>query len=139
MKAVQSAGIVVYYQENKHIEYLVLQYAAGHWDFAKGHIEKGETKEEAAKRELMEETGLKAEVFSGFEDSFSYFYKGYDNGKPIKKTVYFFVGKTKSKNVTLSHEHLDFEWLPYKEALKKLTYQNAKILLKKADAFITEK
>ena len=61
MKAVQSAGIVVYYQENKHIEYLVLQYAAGHWDFEKGHIETGETKEEAAKRELMEEAGLQAE------------------------------------------------------------------------------
>jgi len=138
MKTVESAGIVVYHQTTADIEYLLLHYAAGHWDFAKGHLEPGETKKQAAVRELHEETGLRAALLPDFEDSFSYFFKDYATGERFKKTVYFFVGSVATKDVLLSDEHQDFVWLPFAKVLEKLTYQNAQILLKKADAYINK-
>ena len=131
-----SAGIIVYAQRNNKREYLLLHYTAGHWDFPKGHIEKGESKQEAALRELKEETGLEATIIDGFEESFEYWHRLPKTKELAHKTVYFFVGEASSANVTLSHEHIDFAWLPYEDALEKLTYDNAKEVLKRAHVFI---
>jgi 8-oxo-dGTP pyrophosphatase MutT (NUDIX family) len=135
MKHLYSAGIVTYIIEHNHILYLLLQYGAGHWDFPKGKIEKGETKKDAAQRELMEETGLTAEIETGFEETFEYIFRDYDK-ELAKKTVYYFVGQTESNSVTLSDEHIDYTWLPYEKAVEQLTYDNAKELLKKAHIYI---
>ena len=96
---------------------------------------KGETKEQAALRELQEEAGLTVDIHEGFEHVLEYFFKDMDS-ELAKKKVYFFVGKSKTKQVTLSHEHVDFVWLPLEQALQKLTYDNAKDLLRKVDAFL---
>lgn len=136
MKREFSAGVVVFYLRNKTIEYLLLHYASGHWDFPKGHIEKGETKQETAIRELKEEAGMSAQLCEGFEDSFEYFFKNTKTHELINKTVYFFVGQADTKQVTLSHEHMGYEWLEYNQALEKITYKNAQELLKKAHKFL---
>jgi 8-oxo-dGTP pyrophosphatase MutT (NUDIX family) len=136
MEHVYSAGIIVYRTINDIPEYLLLQYGAGHWDFAKGKMESGETKEQAALRELQEETGLSAHREPDFEESFSYIFHNYDK-KLAQKTVYFFVGPATTTDVTLSDEHIDYAWLPYKEALEQLTYDNAKKVLKKAHKYIS--
>ncbi len=136
MKQEFSAGIVVFYKKNNVINYLLLHYERGHWDFAKGHIEKGESKEEAAHRELYEEAGIRATIIPGFEDSFSYIFTSPKTHELVKKTVYFFTGKADSTNVKLSHEHIDYQWLPYEEALKQLTFKSAKDLLTKVNGFL---
>lgn len=103
-KRLYSAGVIVYSKENNHITYLLLHYTAGHWDFPKGKIEEGETKQEAALRELYEETGLHAKLKAGFGEQFGYFL--YDlSGEKMHKTVYFFVGETKKQEAVLSCEH----------------------------------
>ncbi len=130
----KSAGVVVFNDGR----YLLLHYEAGHWDFPKGHVEKGESDVQAALRELKEETGIvDAEVLPGFSDGIRYFFK--KEGKTIVKEVVFFVARTKTEKVTLSHEHKGFIWLPFKEAVVKLTYDNAKNVLKKAEAFLNVK
>ena len=53
-------------------------------------------------------------------------------GGLIKKTVVFFLGHTRESSVTLSHEHVGFAWVTPDEALKKLTYPNAKAMLNAA-------
>jgi 8-oxo-dGTP pyrophosphatase MutT (NUDIX family) len=136
MKRETSAGIVVFYEREKKREYLLLHYESGHWDFPKGHLEKGETKIEAAQRELKEETGLQAKPLEGFEDSFAYFFKNPKTHELINKTVYFFIGRARTKEVTLSFEHTGYEWLPYKEAFEKLTYKNAKELLRHVEKYL---
>ncbi len=136
MKREFSAGVVVFYRHKETIEYLLLHYESGHWDFPKGHIEKGETKQETALRELQEEAGITANLIAGFEESFEYFFKNAKTHELINKTVYFFVGQTHTKKITLSHEHIGYEWLEYKQALKKITYKNAQNLLKKIHAFL---
>lgn len=136
MKQYHSTGVVLYRIKNDTTEYLLLQYAAGHWDFAKGKIEVGETKREAALRELAEEAGLAAKLDAAFLASFEYFYTDYD-GQNAHKMVDFFLGEVEgSDEVTLSHEHIGYEWLPYEAALERLTFENARGVLEKANEYL---
>ncbi len=140
MKHQQSAGIILCRSRNNAIEYLLLQYASGHWDLPKGKIEQNETKEQAALRELHEETGLQgATLIPGFQEQLSYIFTDYD-GKTTEKIVYFFLGKNNEdeKTIVLSHEHQDFMWLSFERSLEKLTYQNAQDVLKHACAFLQD-
>ncbi len=129
-----SAGIVVFRMQDGQREYLLLHYPHGHWDLPKGKIEKGESKEQAAVRELKEETSLDAEIINGFEQKFEYFFK--HDGELVKKTVYFFVAKALSNDVQLSFEHVGSDWLPYTQARARLTFKNAKVLLQEVEQFL---
>jgi 8-oxo-dGTP pyrophosphatase MutT (NUDIX family) len=133
-----SAGLVLFNEDTatEQRDYLLLHYLSGHWDFPKGKIEKGETKHQAALRELHEETGLTAEILLGFEEQFTYWFRNYDDGELLQKTVYFFIGKTDKKEVTLSREHTAYAWLPFDQALERLTYDNAKEMLTKVEKFL---
>lgn len=142
MPVEKSAGAVIFKREKNRIFYLILHYpSASHrakkdyWDFPKGHIEKGEKPKDAAKREVEEETGLKDIKFvNGFEETMKYFFNW--QGKRVLKFVTFFLAKANEKNVKISFEHIGFEWLPFEEALKRLTFNNARELLKKANSFL---
>lgn len=125
-----SAGAVVFYSETGRDdpEYLLLHYTAGHWDFPKGNIEAGEGEEQAAIREIREETGITDVKFiDGFRMKINYRYRR--GRRPVQKEVVLFLGQTKTKHVVLSHEHIGFAWKQYESAMKQLTYQNARNLL----------
>ncbi len=126
------------------IYYLLLNYAAigkvekTYWGFSKGHIEKGEKEIDAIVRETKEETTIEdLEFFQGFEETEKYFFQNKE--KTIFKSVYYLLAETKTKEVKLSFEHIGYEWLPYEEALEKLSFKNAKKILKKANSFLSEK
>jgi bis(5'-nucleosidyl)-tetraphosphatase len=131
-----SAGVVPY---NKDISsYLVLHYEEGHWDFPKGHIEKGENEKDAALREFKEETGIKnVEILEGFKEKISYFFRAkYMDNKVVFKEVVFFLAFVYETSVTLSYEHIGYKWASYEDALNTITYKNSKEVLKKAEQFI---
>lgn len=131
----RSSGAVVYKTEKGTRLYLLLHYEAGHWDFPKGNVEEGEGERETALREIKEETGIKKVVFEeGFRNVIHYFYKR--EGKTIYKEVVFSLAKTDEKKVTLSFEHIGFEWLPYEKAVGRLTFQTAKEVLRFAEEFL---
>ena len=130
-----SAGCVLYRKQDGKTYFLLLHYEAGHWDFPKGHIEKGETHKHTVSREVKEETGIrKIKFVHGFQERIEYFYRR--EGRLVRKDVYFYLAGTNEKDVMISKEHTGFEWLPYEEALARLTYKNAKEVLEKAHAFI---
>lgn len=133
MKHQYSAGIIIYKKENDTILYLLLKYIGGHWDFPKGKMEPGETKQQAALRELKEETNLSAQIDDNFEETIQYIFMY--NREKTTKTVYFFTGQALTTDVKLSHEHTDYAWLPYQNALEQLTYDNAKEILNLADQY----
>ena len=144
MPVEKSAGAVIFRKENKIIYYLLLHYPFSakapkeYWDFPKGHIEKGEKEIETVKREVEEETGLKDLKFiEGFKEWIKYFFKF--GGKNILKFVTFYLVKTKTEEVKVSFEHLGYKWLPYEKALERLTFKNAKKILKKTNSFLSEK
>lgn len=111
--------------------FLLLDYGH-HWDYPKGHVEAGEDDATAAKRELMEETGIEQiELLDGFSREMTYVFRG-RRGNLIKKTVIFFLGRTDTEAVTISHEHVGSAWLTADEAMTRLTYPNAKAMLNAA-------
>jgi len=137
MKQEISAGAIVYYRdpETQGIEYLVLHYAAGHWDFPKGKIEQSETLRDAAHREVKEETGLDVILDKDFEQSLSYYFKD-KTGVMVSKTVTFYIAPVTTLDVILSAEHIYYKWLPFEEARRQLSFANSRQLLQMADRYI---
>lgn len=142
-----SVGAVVFRKKfDGTREYLLLHYPSGHFDFAKGHIEKGETEEETCRRETREETGITDMTIFPHRVSIRYFYeargtegerrKREGRGTWIFKDVHFYPAETGTAEVVLSHEHIGSVWLPYEEALSKVTFANAKRVLSETEAYL---
>jgi len=135
MEHEKSCGAVIFRVGNG-AEYLLLHYEAGHWDFVKGHMEAKESEHETVRREIIEETGLRNHRFlGGFRQRISYFYRR--RGRTVlKEVVFYLVEALGNEQVKISGEHVGYEWLPYREALERLTYKNAKETLRKGDAYL---
>jgi bis(5'-nucleosidyl)-tetraphosphatase len=133
----KSCGLIVYRRESEGLQFLLLHYPGGHWDFPKGHVEHGDQSEhDTARRELKEETGItQVELSTGYKESMYY---EFNRGpfERVKKIVVYFLGETKENAVELSFEHQGCVWMPYDEALERLTYENAKDLLRKAQPYL---
>jgi|SRR3989344_5632246 len=126
-----SAGMVVYNPKLK--KYLLLEYET-HWGFVKGGVEKNETREEAAKRELKEETGIREFKYLDFEAKISYFYR--KNKETVYKEVVFFLITTKNEEIKISNEHKSYRWCDVKEANKLIKFKNTKDVFEEANKLI---
>jgi len=88
-------------------------------------------------REVREETGIvDLRMISGYEKKIEYFYRR--DGKKVHKTVVFFLAETSVEKVTISFEHQDYGWFDYSEAINKVTYPNARRLIREGDARMSE-
>ena len=126
----KSCGAVVFLR-NSEVNYLLLRYGAGHWDFVKGNVEPNESEKDTVIRELQEETGIvDAQFIDDFKEKIEYFYRR--QGTTIHKEVIFFLIETHTEKVELSYEHVGYTWLNYQHAMEKLTFKNAKDVLQKA-------
>ena len=133
----KSAGIVLFRNISNKNEFLLLNYPQGHWDFIKGKVEQNETLHETAIRETKEETGISnIKLIDGFKESVEYDFRF--KNEDIHKKVIFFLAKTSEKKISLSHEHNNYLWLGYNDALKKTTFKNAKNVLSKANEFLSK-
>lgn len=130
-----SAGVIVFRETRDKREYLLLKNRNGDWEFPKGGIEGDEELQQAALRELEEETGLeKVKLLNGFREDYSYeFYTS--NGR-VYKTVHLFIGKSFETNVNLSSEHQDLQWRDYEQALNTTSHDGPEEILREADAFL---
>ena len=126
-----SYGIIPLRRKGNKWHVLLIQHGrAGFWGFPKGHPEKGESKQEAASRELKEETGLTIRCYIT-ENPFNehYFFK--QHGELVSKSVTFYAAEVTGE-VTLQKEEVGASlWLPLEEALAKLTYPADKGIMQK--------
>lgn len=129
-----SAGFVFFREESDGRKYLLLRHAnGGHWSFPKGHLEEGESAREAAVRELREETGLKpGEIRADFRERVHYSHTREDE-RIEKSVIYFLASVGQFTKVSLTDEHLDYEWVSFGKGIEKLTYDNDVQVLRKAE------
>ena len=135
MKLRHAIFAVVYSVKNKKVEYLILkrQKHWKGWEFTKGGIELFETRRMAVQREVKEETGLKILRIKRFNVGGIYKYKNKLKDRPgvVGQTYHLFAVEVKKEKVSLDKkEHSGFKWMNFKEAEKKLTWENQKKCLK---------
>lgn len=127
--------IVVYSKERKNITYLILK-RKKHWrgwEFPKGGVEKNEKILDCVKREVLEETGMKALKVKKFNVYGKYNYKKKFPDRPgfVGQSYSLYGVKIEKQNVKIDErEHSKFLWLDFERACKKLTFANQKKCLK---------
>ena len=124
MKKEKSCGVLVF-DDNK---ILMVHHNLGHWGFPKGHVEEGETEEETAIREVKEETNCDVEIIPGYRDMITYSPK-----EGVMKDVVYYIGKPITKNlINQEIEVSEVLFVPIKEAVLLVTYEDEKGLLDRA-------
>jgi 8-oxo-dGTP pyrophosphatase MutT (NUDIX family) len=96
----------------------------------KGHPDGDETPEQAATREVAEETGVTAELIAPLgETNYTYERKG----RRTAKRVAFFLFEYRSGDLAdHDHEIEDARWMPFKEAARSLTYAGEREMINRA-------
>jgi len=140
----KSVGIIVFRKNPEEgIQYLVLYHGGSYWNFAKGHVEQGESEIETGLRETQEETGLtNLKLVDGFRQQSDFFFKETHNGRNdlIKKNMVLYLAEAPmGAEPHISHEHNGFAWFDFKTAQKYLKFKNLKEILAEADSLIGSK
>lgn len=135
MKYEISCGAVVYTRKNDNILYVIVKSTEGYFGFPKGHMEKNETEEQTAIREIFEETGLKVNIIPGFKTINEYPIPHKEGA--IKRVIYF-LAEYDNQNIRYQKDELLGAYLmTYEEAISLFQFDNLKKVFDKARDFIT--
>lgn len=122
MKKEKSCGAVIF----DHDKVLLIKQSNGDWGFPKGHVEGDETEMETSIREVKEETNIDIEVFIDKKYTISY-----EISESILKEVVYFVAKPLTNELLIqSNEILDAKWLDFNSAIKTITHDRVRNVLK---------
>jgi 8-oxo-dGTP pyrophosphatase MutT (NUDIX family) len=129
-----SAGGVVYRRDGDEIEIVLASRRTRRgelaWGLAKGGIEDDESMEDAAVREVREETGLLAEIEASLGET-RYFYVWED--VRIRKTVHFFLMRHTGGDIDDRDDEMEeIRWFPLERALKRAAYRGERDVLGRA-------
>ncbi|WP_457600078.1 NUDIX hydrolase [Hydrogenivirga sp.] len=125
MKREFSAGGVLF----RDGEVLLIKNPSGVWSFPKGNVEKGESPEETAVREVYEETGIRGKI-TDYLGEISYWYRL--GGERIFKKVKYYLIDYVSGDPKPSWEVQDAKFFPIEEAQKLLKYKGDREIFSKA-------
>ncbi len=121
MKKEKSCGAIVSRKTETGREILLIRHVnGGHWAFPKGHVEKDETEEQTALREILEETGLTVTLDTGFRTVVTY------SPKPgVMKDVVYFAAETNGGEAQMQVEEVsDMRWVDLNDTDAYITYEN---------------
>jgi bis(5'-nucleosidyl)-tetraphosphatase len=127
MKMEKSCGAILCRETEELPQVLLIRHKnGGHWGFPKGHVEDRETEEETARREIWEETGLKAKLDTGFRKVVTY------SPKPrvMKDVVYF---AARPSGGALKRQEAEVEetcWATLGQALDLVTFETDRDVLR---------
>jgi 8-oxo-dGTP pyrophosphatase MutT (NUDIX family) len=133
---VTSAGGIVYRTVAAEPQILMIADRLGRWSFPKGMVQRGEDPATAARREVLEETGIEGEILKLLGQTHYFFRQG---GALIDKTVYFYLIRALTTAITPQlSEVADARWFPAAEALRNSAFSANTELLQKAIATLAE-
>jgi 8-oxo-dGTP pyrophosphatase MutT (NUDIX family) len=131
-----SAGGFVISKSDPNLVALMARFNRGgklEWCIPKGHLEQNETNEQAALREVREETGLVAEIITHLGEVN---YQFIQDGKRIAKTVHVYLMQQTGGELSFEHdphkEASELEWVGVSELLARLSHGNEKRIAKMA-------
>lgn len=127
----KTSGAVMFTRENGVLMILLTESFKGHIGFPKGHVEYGESEEQTAIREVLEETGLNAELIDGFRAEYTF--RTLDNST---KTSVFFASEFKNEPVLQAEEVKNHWLLPFDEAMHKLNWESDREILRLFGEFL---
>lgn len=127
-----SAGGIVVRRNSGTDVFLVIRDSYANWGFPKGHLEKGETAEAAALREVAEETGLSDLRMHGAIDTIDWYFRF--RGRLIHKVCHFFLIETDLETTSPQREEgiTACRWETFEEADALISYENARAVLRRA-------
>ncbi|MGQ9629206.1 MAG: NUDIX hydrolase [bacterium] len=134
-----SAGGVIYKKDGEKILVCLVATKGGEtWQLPKGLVQPGEPMEEAAAREVREETGLSGEIVRRIDKVDYWFYWGEGEERTRHhKLVYFYLLKFSGGSVEdHDYEVSEARWFPIEEAEGALSYENEREILRKAREII---
>ena len=129
----KSCGAVVFTDNGGTRKYLVIRMNLGHCGLPKGHIEKYESEEQTAKREVREETGVEITLVEGFRMAVEYSL----TTKTKKESVYF-LGRFCGDSVKIQEAEVSsYRLCPYEDARRLITYENDRAILDAAEKLLS--
>ena len=134
-----SAGGVVYRRSDEGVEVVLAARRTRRgdlaWGLPKGLVEPDETPEQAAVREVREETGLDADVEVSLGE-IRYFYVW--EGMRVRKAVHFFLMRATGGDASQHDDEMEeVRWFPLSVALRRATYKGEREVLQRAAARLT--
>lgn len=129
-----SAGGVVYRRCGNRIFFLLIRDPYENWGLPKGHLEPGETPQDAAKREIEEETGLDNLHLGGILPTIDWYFR--DQEQLVHKYCRFFLFESPAGDPRPQLEEgiSDCIWLTPDDAIRTLSYDNARKVVRAAKA-----
>ncbi|NIR45038.1 MAG: NUDIX domain-containing protein [Gemmatimonadetes bacterium] len=128
-----AGGVVFRPSASGAVEVLLIQDSYGNWGFPKGHVEEGESREEAATRECREETGLEGLELVGEVAATDWYFRA--AGALVHKFCDYFVllaDPTAEARPRTAEGIQDCSWLDPDAAAERITYANARHVLRRA-------
>ena len=127
-----SSGGVVFRRSDHDVRFLLIRDPYGNWGLPKGHLEGGETPVEAAIREVAEETALHDLKVVGQLPTIDWYFR--DGKVIVHKFCHFFLIESQSGEASpqLDEGITECIWLPISEALERVSYANAREVVRAA-------
>ena len=133
---ISSGGVVVF-----NNEILLLRKFNGDWVLPKGKVEQGETLEQAALREVSEESGVKGQI-QQYLGEIHYTYKeNWDEDRLVHKTVHWYLMNCKAMNTLPQKEEgfVEAKFIHFNQVLQLARYDDEGAIIKVALEKITGK
>ncbi len=132
----ESFGVIPLSCKNGVWEVFLIQHRRGHyWGFPKGHAEPGETHQEAAFRELKEETNLEIVRYLQTEPLLEQYHFMAD-GRRIFKQVLYYVAEVQGTVKPQEKEIQNGIWVPFPESIDKVTHPEGKMILTQVEKIL---
>ncbi len=122
-----SGGAVITFRDGRPLVAMIATRGGSRWGLPKGAVSKGETSEQAALREVQEETGILADIIAPL-DTIEYFFRAGDT--LIRKRVDFYLMQYVGGKLTPQLTEVDdVEWVELSEAIRRASFESEKKLL----------